>query len=91
MEIYSELENIAADLRDAILRLGEDTIRGPILRLEKNIDKVSKCFSGSWLGYHAYVYYKDLQLPPAGAHFSQEWGLNELLNFGSIGLGSEGE
>ena len=30
------------------------------------------------LGYQAYVYYRDLQSPPAGAHFSQEWGLREM-------------
>jgi hypothetical protein len=27
------------------------------------------------LGYQASVYYNDLQTPPPGAHFSQEWGL----------------
>lgn len=43
-----------------------------------------RAFSGSWLGYHAYVYYRDLQPPPPGAHFSQEWG-TEDRSFTSLG------
>lgn len=45
-------------------------------RLNENLARVAIAFSGSWLGYHANVYYKDLQAPPPGSHFSQEWGLN---------------
>jgi hypothetical protein len=38
-------------------------------------NRVGKAWSGSWLGYHADVYYEGLQAPPPGANFSQEWGL----------------
>ncbi|WP_198420140.1 TIR domain-containing protein [Geomonas ferrireducens] len=31
-------------------------------------------FSGSWIGYHANVYYKNFQTPPAGDHFNVEQG-----------------
>lgn len=49
-------------------------------------DQVGNSWSGSWLGYHSRVYYKDLQSPPAGAVFSSEWGLEELMgNMGSRG------
>lgn len=50
--------------------------------------EASRAFSGSWLGYHACVYYRDLAPPPPGAHFSQEWGLQDMSY---TSLGSRGE
>jgi uncharacterized protein (TIGR02391 family) len=61
-------------------------ITAPIQALGEAINKIAKSFSGSWLGYHAYVYYDGLKLPPPGAHFSQEWGLKELYS----GMGTKG-
>jgi len=43
------------------------------------IDIIGEAWSGSWLGYHAYVYYEDFKTPPTGAHFSQEWGFDETF------------
>lgn len=43
-------------------------------RLKQNLAQVSRAFSGSWIGYHANVYYQDFQTPPPGDHFSPEWG-----------------
>ena len=40
---------------------------------------VGKTWSGSWLGYHANVYYAGFQLPPPGAEFSIEWGFSSTL------------
>lgn len=37
-------------------------------------EKVAKSWSQSWLGYHANVYYRDLNPPPPGAVFSKAWG-----------------
>lgn len=45
--------------------------------LRKNLENISKAFSGSWIGYHANVYYRNLQIPRPGDHFSSEWGLME--------------
>ncbi len=42
-------------------------------------EKVAKSWSQSWLGYHADVYYRDLNPPPPGAVFSKEWGLMERV------------
>lgn len=91
MDIYSELEAIINDLQSSILLLNQEKIQKPITSLEKNINKIGKCFSGSWLGYHAYVYYKDLKLPPAGAHFSQDWGIDNVLGISMLNMGTRGE
>lgn len=48
-------------------------------------EQVGKSFSGSWLGYHSRVYYADLRPVPAGARFSQEWGLMDAYSMGSRG------
>ncbi len=55
--------------------------------MKKASQEVARAASGSWLGYHAYVYYADLKVPPPGAHFSSEWGLEEMLG----DLGSRGD
>lgn len=41
------------------------------------LNQVGKSFSGSWLGYHSQVYYKNFKTPIAGAIFSVEWGLEQ--------------
>ena len=46
-----------------------------LIRLDNAANTIGKAWSGSWLGYQASVYYNNLQPPPPGAHFSQEWGL----------------
>lgn len=43
-----------------------------------------RSWSGSSLGYHAFVYYEDLQPRPPGAQFSAEWGLEDM-SFTSMG------
>lgn len=39
------------------------------------INKVDKSWSGSILGYHRNVYYRDFLPPPEKAYFSIEWGI----------------
>jgi predicted nucleotide-binding protein len=63
----------------------DTTILVPLI---ENAEQAGKAWSGSHLGYHSRVYYQDFQTPPAGAHFSAEWGLysgNEYLGMGSVG------
>lgn len=43
--------------------------------LKDNLASVIQAFSGSWMGYHANVYYRDMRPPTPGDHFSPEWGL----------------
>lgn len=51
--------------------------------------KIAKSWSGSWLGYHSRVYYENFETPPAGAVFSQEWGLMDSMSMGTRGAWRE--
>lgn len=65
-----EFEKVAA--------LGNATeIRSTIQAIIDSCNKVHEAFSGSWLGYHAKVYQRDLQVRP-GARFDSQWGLREM-------------
>jgi len=74
---HDELLEIADRLTDLSQKATASDVRGPLERLEEAATRVGKAWSGSCLGYHARVYYKDLKPPPPGAHFSPEWGLEE--------------
>ena len=64
-----------------------ERVQGPLDRVQQAAEKVGESWSGSWLGYQANVYYRDLMPPPPGAHFSSEWGSRQ----GAFGQGSSGE
>ncbi|MFC1885852.1 hypothetical protein ACFLZM_02195, partial [Thermodesulfobacteriota bacterium] len=40
-------------------------------------EEVGKSWSGSALGYHSRVYYKNLVPVPPGARFNKEWGFKD--------------
>ena len=86
IESHEELLRIADSLDDLVERGRHPEIQDPFERLEEAVQEIKKSWSGSWLGYHANVYYEDLASRPPGAHFSQEWGLQAL----SPGHGSTG-
>jgi hypothetical protein len=88
MTSVEELLEFAARLGEAGKKIDVEVIRKPLDALEEASNKLNASFSGSWLGYHSRVYYANLQPSPAGANFSQEWGLKEL--YGSS-MGSRGE
>ena len=71
---HDELLGIARDLEQLVARGREPEIREPLDRLKQAAEEAGKASSGSWLGYHANVYYANLQTPPPGAHFNSEWG-----------------
>src|SRR4051812_29525986 len=49
-------------------------------------ETIGKAWSGSWLGYHSRVYYRDFEPVPPGARFSKEWGFTELHTIeGTVG------
>jgi predicted nucleotide-binding protein len=83
-------EDAIAEFREIakVLRLfmeGASSVAPTLDELEEQASEVAKAWSGSWLGYHANVYYRDLSAPPPGAHFSSEWGLRETFSPGTRG------
>ena len=58
-----------------VARIEETDVKSSLASLEDAVSKAAESFSGSWIGYHSRVYYERLAPPPAGAHFSPEWGL----------------
>lgn len=60
-------------------------IQQPLAKLQAAAEKVGEAWSGSLLGYQAYVYYANLKPPPPGAHFSREWGLMDTFSGGTVG------
>lgn len=75
MNAKEELAQIAERL-EALARRGDNAeIADPLSSLQESAERVGRSASGSWLGYHAFVYYEGLNRPPPDAHFDQEWGL----------------
>lgn len=81
-EISEEMKTLNADF------IGSDDAKA-LQVLSDVVEAIGESWSGSWLGYHAHVYYAGLQAPPAGAHFSAEWGFKDM-SFTGIN-GTEGE
>lgn len=78
-EAQTELFAVA-DKLEQITEQAKSSGAGDILSaLENAATEVGKAWSGSSLGYHAYVYYAGLSNPPPGAHFSSEWGLMDTF------------
>ena len=84
MDTFEELFDLAKKLEAAAQNGDEKEVSSPLAALKESAGKVKNSFSGSWLGYHSRVYYDGLKPVPAGANFSQEWGLQDL-SFTSLG------
>jgi hypothetical protein len=74
---HEELLEIADRLEDLSQQATAAEVKEPLERLEEAATSLGKVWSGSYLGYHARIYYKDLKSPPPGAHFSPEWGMED--------------
>lgn len=85
-ESHEELLDVAYKMSVFVQRGKHENIQKPLERLKSTAEKTQQCWSGSWIGYHANVYYRDLQPPPRGAHFSPEWGL-----MGGLGTDTTGD
>ena len=81
MDAVSELAQIATRLENLAHRGDQAEIARPLERLQRSAEEVGKSASGSWLGYHAYVYFEGLKIPPSSARFDQWWGfMNTFSN-----------
>lgn len=76
-ELHEELLAIADRLEQLGQAAEAPAVKVPLDELHKRATDVGKAWSGSWLGYHARIYYEGLTPPPPGDHFSQEWGMEE--------------
>lgn len=74
---YTDLLELAAELQAKGNRLEDKDFAEGLQRLTQASEEVGRAWCGSWLGYHARVYYRDFEPPPAGARFSQEWGFQD--------------
>lgn len=70
-----ELEQVADEL-DAVVSKGRDQRFDSVLgQLRTAAESAGAASCGSWIGYHANVYYHGFKTPEPGDHFSPEWGL----------------
>ena len=74
MHDVEELRDVALRFETVAAAGQEASIRKPIQARIDACNTVGHAFSGSWLGYHARVYQKDLRAVP-GAVFDSSWGL----------------
>lgn len=72
MTIARRCERAASQFQKAT----NDTLK----RIANASDDIRKSWSGSWLGYHACVYYGNFEIPPSGVHFESEWGLMDRFD-----------
>ncbi|NKM14177.1 hypothetical protein GFL85_24685 [Rhizobium laguerreae] len=80
MENAQELHDLSQRL-ESLANFPESEIEFRKLdALVEAADEVGISFSGSWLGYHARVYYHGFEQPRPGDHFTQEWGLMERFD-----------
>lgn len=70
-----ELEALGNELQQAADSFGSPDEQESMKRLNDAIHDAHSSWSGSNLGYHSRVYYRDLETPPANDMFSKEWGL----------------
>ena len=66
------LADDAASMRDAI---NQADLQQPLSAIHDACEQVKRSWSGSNIGYHATVYYGNLDPVPPNVEFSTEWGL----------------
>lgn len=84
-EFANDLLEIAGRLEAVHKRYVGASEYAQVEAVREAASEVGKAHSGSWLGYHARVYYTDFQRPPAGARFSSEWGFISAFSNDTLG------
>ena len=74
MEVSQELYLISDSAADALAQFEAVIPSEKVVTVTEICSDMQDSWSGSNLGYHANVYYRNLHTPPPGAHFSPEWG-----------------
>lgn len=74
--ILDELQRIVRRCERASEEFETEELNKEEHRLFKIIETLELAWSGSYLGYHAYVYKNGMQPRRPGEHFDTEWGVN---------------
>jgi hypothetical protein len=76
--LVSNHETELIDARKRLLQFADEYDATPEISILnerwQRAKEIGKSASGSWVGYHANVYYKDFKAPPAGEYFDIENG-----------------
>ena len=70
---------IADGLCRIVERGRQPDFQAALERVESAVGIAEGAWSGSWLGYHANVYYSGLRTPPEGVRFDPEIGLSDTF------------
>ena len=84
-DLVFQLRATAAHLEEMAAEGQRPECTEPVARLTSACNHLAEASSGSVIGYHSRVYYRDFQSPPAGAHFSAEWGFIPTSIGGTVG------
>lgn len=79
-EAIRELESSATAVAALVADAAEPNVSQPIRDLEGACRDAQRAWSGSPVGYHSRIYYRNFEEPPAGARFSMEWGFMSAIS-----------
>lgn len=75
-----ELIAIAEKTASALAAVNNSQIQNTFKAILDACNRAERAWSGSNIGYHANVYYRELDPPPPNDHFSPEWGLMDRFS-----------
>lgn len=84
-KITEQILSLISTAEDATQLRYESYISENYEKVNQNLSKVIAAFSGSWLGYHANVYYQRFGTPAPGDGFNTEWGFIDPYGSDSTG------
>ena len=78
--LLDELRDIEKACDDAAQRLSKPDVADWLQKLRESVKAAAAAFSGSWIGYHAATYIRDLRPRTAADVFDAEWGIEPSLS-----------
>jgi predicted nucleotide-binding protein len=84
-DLLGDLKDLQTRARRLCHECNTPQIKEAITGLLAVANELESAHSGSWLGYHALVYYRNLQSPPSGAYFDRRWKLQDRYSSATSG------
>ena len=84
-DLIAELGEIEAKATAIHAKCSTKAVKKAIEKLIEASNEAELAHSGSWLGYHACVYYDKLERPPTDAFFDRQWGLQGRFSSRTVG------